>query len=281
MTLCCISEIKLLFLRQIIMTNQGFPQVIDLNVGGSTYTTSLETLTSVPDSLLGQMFSEPSKLPPPPKDSSGRYFLDRDGQLFRFVLDFLRAQKLALPENFAECERLKLEADHFRLPQLARCVSRSMASHKPPHLPPLAGGGDTANHAKNNDEEVKPPREPGYVVLGYRGTFAVGRDGLADVKFRKLARLLVSGQVRLCREAFGETLNESRDPDRGSSSRYTNRFFLKHNSIEQAFDNLQGAGFRMVGCSSSGTSGCGDLKPGMDSEESRWNHYNEFVFARD
>ncbi|KAI0215064.1 BTB/POZ domain-containing protein KCTD8, partial [Lamellibrachia satsuma] len=256
---------------------QGFPQVVDVNVGGSIYTTSLKTLTSVADSLLAQIFSEPSKLPPPPKDSSGRYFLDRDGVLFRYVLDFLRSQKLSLPENFAEYERLKIEADHFRLPQLARNVTRAMALHKPSQLPPV---GDGSNHDKNNDVETKPTQEPGYVVLGYRGTFAVGRDGLADVKFRKLARLLVSGQVRLCREAFGETLNESRDPDRGSSSRYTNRFFLKHNSIEQAFDNLQAAGFRMVGATSSGTSGCGDLKPGMDSEESRWNHYNEFVFAR-
>ena len=263
------------------MTNQGFPQVVDLNVGGSTYTTSLKTLTSVADSLLAQMFSEPSKLPPPPKDSSGRFFLDRDGILFRYTLDFLRSQKLTLPENFNECERLKSEAEYFRLPQLARYVTRSMTTqHKPAHLPPL--GDDTPNHAKNNDEDnAKPAREPGNVVLGYRGTFAVGRDGLADIKFRKVARLLVSGQVRLCREAFGETLNESRDPDRGSSSRYTNRFFLKHNFIEQAFDNLHAAGFRMMSACSSGTNGSGDLKPGMDSEESRWNHYNEFVFTRD
>lgn len=66
-------------------------------------------------------------------------------------------------------------------------------------------------------------------------------------------------------------------------SRYTARFFLKHSSIEQAFDQLQENGFRMTGSAGSGTAGmaAADLKPGMDQEENRWNHYNEFVFVRD
>ena len=34
-------------------------------------------------------------------------------------------------------------------------------------------------------------RETGFIVVGYRGTFAFGRDGgIADVKFRKLWRIL-------------------------------------------------------------------------------------------
>lgn len=40
----------------------------------------------------------------------------------------------------------------------------------------------------------------GYITLGYRGTFAFGRDGQADVKFRKLQRILVHGKAALCRE---------------------------------------------------------------------------------
>ena len=41
------------------------------------------------------------------------------------------------------------------------------------------------------------------------------------------------GRVSLCREAFGETLNESRDPDKGTDDRYSARLFLKHTSIER------------------------------------------------
>ncbi|KZC04151.1 BTB/POZ domain-containing protein KCTD16 [Dufourea novaeangliae] len=126
-------------------------------------------------------------------------------------------------------------------------------------------------------------RTSGYIIVGYRGSFAFGREGLADVKFRKLSRILVCGRVTLCRDVFGETLNESRDPDHGSSDRYTARFFLKHSSIEQAFDMLQEQGFKLAGSCGSGTAGgsAEQLKPGVDSEENRWNHYNEFVFVRD
>ena len=137
--------------------------------------------------------------------------------------------------------------------------------------------------------------EPGFILVGYRGTFQFGRDGLADVKFRKISRILVSGRVSVCREVFGDTLNESRDPDRGTTDhhrsqdhhpdrgttdRYSARFFLKHSFIEQAFDALQDAGFRMVGACGSGTNSSGEVKPGMDSEEHRWSHYNEFAFCR-
>ena len=58
----------------------------------------------------------------------------------------------------------------------------------------------------------------------------------------------------LCREVFGDTLNESRDPDRGGTmDRYTSRFFLKHTSLEQAFDSLLDAGFYLGGCCGTGT----------------------------
>jgi hypothetical protein len=122
----------------------------------------------------------------------------------------------------------------------------------------------------------------GYITVGYRGSFAFGREGLADVKFRKLSRILVCGRVALCRDVFGETLNESRDPDHGMSDRYTSRFFLKHSFIEQAFDMLQDQGFKLVTSCGSATAGGNitELKPGVDFEENRWNHYNEFVFER-
>lgn len=56
----------------------------------------------------------------------------------------------------------------------------------------------------------------------------------ADVNFRKITKLLVCGRVSICRAVFGDTLNEGRDPDRGAGpDRYTSRFFLKHNVLEQ------------------------------------------------
>ena len=106
----------------------------------------------------------------------------------------------------------------------------------------------------------------GYIVVGYRGTFAFGRD-MSDVKFRKLTRILVHGKVNMCKEVFKNSLNDSRDPDRGQDGdRYTARYFLKHTVLEQAFDQLCEAGFRMVGSCASGTSAPNDIqeiKPGQ------------------
>lgn len=270
--------------------------VIELNVGGVVYATTSSTLTRDPNSLLTQMFSSLSLQPNisdandstqlskssaarAHKDSKGRYFIDRDGVLFRYVLDYLRNGKLVLPECFHERDRLRQEADYFRLTGMSSCLQQSDST--------LPVGGSLSPAAV--DITTVPTtlatgssgREPGYIVVGYRGTFAFGRDGgVADVKFRKLWRILVSGRVSLCREVFRDTLNESRDVDRGDGDRYTARFFLKHTFIEQAFDALHEAGFRMVGACGSGTNSAGDVKPGMDTEESKWNHYNEFAFCR-
>lgn len=139
------------------------------------------------------------------------------------------------------------------------------------------------NFVSTNSSPTRTPlgdRGPGYITIGYRGTFAFGRDGLADVKFRKLSRIIICGRVSLCREVFKNTLNESRDPDRGDCDRYTSRFFLKHSFLEQAFDMLQEEGFSLVGCCGSGTNNAGDIKAGLDTEEAKWQHYNEFIFER-
>ena len=44
---------------------------------------------------------------------------------------------------------------------------------------------------------------------------------------------------------FRETLNETRDADRGDDDRYSARFYLKHSFLEQAFDMLIDAGFEL------------------------------------
>ena len=60
---------------------------VKLNIGGSYFETSVQTLTSVPDTMLCAMFSGQFKLE---KDPEGRYFIDRDGTHFDIILNFLR-----------------------------------------------------------------------------------------------------------------------------------------------------------------------------------------------
>ncbi|XP_065913969.1 uncharacterized protein [Dysidea avara] len=64
-------------------------QVIDLNVGGTRYSTSLSTLTKYPESMLGVMFSGRHDLETM-KCNDGSFFIDRDGTHFRHVLNYLR-----------------------------------------------------------------------------------------------------------------------------------------------------------------------------------------------
>ncbi|GFN94258.1 BTB/POZ domain-containing protein kctd12 [Plakobranchus ocellatus] len=316
--------------------------VLELNVGGVFYSTDLATLRREPDSHIAKLFTDPGKVKAM-KDSKGKYFIDRDGVLFRYILDYLRNLKLVLPENFHEKERLKQEAEFFHLPNLV-----SVIESYPRHMSPVlftpasaflnketssssninstgvvagAGAGTAGagkllipqasvtpstrlNKQNSNDSNqgggkvgaadeaggqsatISPApspvndRGPGYITVGYRGTFAFGRDGLADVKFRKMSRIIVCGKVSLCREVFKDTLNESRDPDRGETDRYTSRFFLKHSFLEQAFDMLQEEGFSLVASCGSGTNSAGEVKPGLDTEEAKWQHYNEFIFER-
>ncbi|CAG5121624.1 unnamed protein product [Candidula unifasciata] len=239
--------------------------VVELNVGGVYYSTCLGTLLKEATSHLASLFSEANRHRAV-RDNKGKYFIDRDGVLFRYVLDYLRNLQLVLPENFHEKERLRQEAEFFNLPNLVRIISAYPATTQ-----------------STNSSPARTPvseRGPGYITVGYRGTFAFGRDGLADVKFRKLSRIIICGKVSLCREVFKNTLNESRDPDRGDCDRYTSRFFLKHSFLEQAFDMLQEEGFSLVGSCGSGTNNAGDIKAGLDTEEAKWQHYNEFIFER-
>ncbi|XP_017199394.1 BTB/POZ domain-containing protein KCTD6 isoform X2 [Oryctolagus cuniculus] len=93
---------------------------VTLNVGGHLYTTSLTTLTRYPDSMLGAMFGGDF---PTARDPQGNYFIDRDGPLFRYVLNFLRTSELTLPLDFKEFDLLRKEADFYQIEPLIQCLN--------------------------------------------------------------------------------------------------------------------------------------------------------------
>ncbi|XP_038052324.1 BTB/POZ domain-containing protein KCTD19-like [Patiria miniata] len=71
--------------------------------------------------MLGAIFS--GELDPSVRDATGAYVMDRDGPIFRHVLNFLRQGKLILPEDFKEWDLLASEADFFQIPDLVAAVS--------------------------------------------------------------------------------------------------------------------------------------------------------------
>lgn len=94
-------------------------EIIHLNVGGTIYTTTRSTLSRYPDSMLGAMFRGdiPSRL-----DLNGHYFIDRDGEIFKYVLNFLRSTKLSLPNDFKDYDLLLSEADFYQIRPLIETV---------------------------------------------------------------------------------------------------------------------------------------------------------------
>ena len=57
-------------------------------------------------------------------DEDGRYFIDRDGDIFALVLDFLRSAGESVPQHCPDVlRRLRIDADFYGLEELAaRCT---------------------------------------------------------------------------------------------------------------------------------------------------------------
>ena len=89
-----------------------FSSTIQLNVGGHRFTTSLQTLTKDPNSMLAAMFSGKFEMKP---SEDGAFFIDRDGTHFRFVLNYLRTGKLTLPKGATFLDELAEEAAFYQI----------------------------------------------------------------------------------------------------------------------------------------------------------------------
>ncbi|XP_070571149.1 BTB/POZ domain-containing protein KCTD6-like [Ptychodera flava] len=98
-------------------------EIVNLNVGGTLYTTTRSTLTRHADSMLGAMFS--GRIPSL-RDSDGNYFIDRNGDMFKYILEFLRNSSLHLPEDFKNLAALSAEADFYQIKELIPILSKMM-----------------------------------------------------------------------------------------------------------------------------------------------------------
>ena len=89
-----------------------FSSTVDLNVGGHHFSTSVQTLTKDPNSMLAAMFSGRFEMKP---SKDGSFFIDRDGTHFRFILNYLRNGKLTLPEGATFLKELEEEAEFYQI----------------------------------------------------------------------------------------------------------------------------------------------------------------------
>eukprot|EP00899_Mesostigma_viride_P027218 jgi/Mesvir1/7681/Mv11651-RA.1 len=110
--------------RRLTSTN-GTGKLVELSVGGQVYATTLDTLCKDKGSMLAAMFSGTFPLC---ETSDGHYFIDRDGQRFRHVLNYLRTGTVHLPsENAIQmCEELLEEAEFFILDGLQKLLEERL-----------------------------------------------------------------------------------------------------------------------------------------------------------
>ncbi|KAM7412524.1 hypothetical protein PAMA_020074 [Pampus argenteus] len=92
--------------------------VVQLNVGGRLFSTSLSTLRKHPDSKLAELFGGQPKLH---TDTQGCYFIDRDGSHFGAVLEFLRSDQLP-SDNIQEVHK---EAIYYNIKPLIKRLEES------------------------------------------------------------------------------------------------------------------------------------------------------------
>jgi uncharacterized protein YjbI with pentapeptide repeats len=80
--------------------------------------------------MLSAMFSGRHNLS---QDSSGCYFIDRDGKLFKYILNFLRNLELNLPSNQPHLvAELLLEAEYFQLQTLVSFLKALQSKNEMP-----------------------------------------------------------------------------------------------------------------------------------------------------
>ncbi|XP_061901848.1 BTB/POZ domain-containing protein KCTD16-like [Entelurus aequoreus] len=246
--------------------------VLELNVGGQVYYTRHGTLTAFPNSLLGKLFSnKKGSSNDLSRDFRGRYFIDRDGFLFRYVLDYLRDKQVVLPDHFPERGRLKREADYFQLPDLAKLLSSEESKVFPDDHSDL----DDASTQGSEHRYYSPDRRYGYITVSLKGPTGCKEGDSDPCRARKLPRIFISSRIGLAKEVFGDALNENRDADR-PLDRYMCRFHLKFKHLERAFDMLSESGFHIVACNSSLTSS----SAGNYTDDRLWSNYAQYIFYR-
>eukprot|EP01127_Copromyxa_protea_P000503 TRINITY_DN10421_c0_g1_i1.p1 TRINITY_DN10421_c0_g1~~TRINITY_DN10421_c0_g1_i1.p1 ORF type:complete len:335 (+),score=63.58 TRINITY_DN10421_c0_g1_i1:134-1138(+) len=136
--------------------------VICLNVGGKELATYKSVLCSRPDSVLAAMFSGRH---PFMKDKKGRYFIDRNGEVFSYILDYLRSGLLIYPSDDSLKKRMKDDMIFFGL------------------LPPFTPFADSAIVTEESDTEKLEKLFPSLTKtkLLYRAS----RDGWSSSDFHR------------------------------------------------------------------------------------------------
>ncbi|XP_043474501.1 BTB/POZ domain-containing protein kctd15 isoform X1 [Leptopilina heterotoma] len=230
---------------------------VHIDVGGTIYTSSLETLTKYPESRLAKLFN--GSIPIVLDSLKQHYFIDRDGGMFRHILNFMRNSRLLIPDNFADLDLLLEEARYFDIAPMCRQLEQmkkdrikngatTSSPSPPPSLSGGRGGGGGGIIPPIRDQEK---RNESYECVALHVSPDLGE------------RVMLSGGRTLLDEVFPESTQAVIDARSGvawhqQDARHVIRFplngYCKLNSV-QAITRLLNAGFNVVASNGGGVDG--------------------------
>lgn len=97
--------------------------VINLNVGGQVFETTVEVLTKDPYSILAALCRKKSPVEYQSLSSGRLFFLDRDWWIFRHLLSFLRSE--ILPNDLDTLKELYKESIYYRVEALQKAIENT------------------------------------------------------------------------------------------------------------------------------------------------------------
>ncbi|XP_040566338.1 BTB/POZ domain-containing protein KCTD3 [Lepeophtheirus salmonis] len=92
-------------------------EIVDLNVGGTSFSTSKSTLTSIPDTFFSALISDRLTSA---RDKNGAIFIDRDPDLFKIILNYLRTRRIFGNLEKPVLKALFYEAEFYSILPLVR-----------------------------------------------------------------------------------------------------------------------------------------------------------------
>lgn len=219
------------------------------------------------------------------------YFIDRDGKMFRHVLNFLRTNHLCVPDGFEEIDLLLEEARFYDIPAMVKSLenlrrerggngnSGSSSSHRKNrsgHVGSSASGGGSGstgcNGGNNNNNAAASSTSGLFLDRNGHELDRGSDDSVPEHGYQILAlnispdlgeRIMVSGERALVEEIFSEIAQALMDARSGvawnmSDARHVIRFplngYCKLNSL-QTIKRLLNHGFKIVASSGGGVEG--------------------------
>ncbi|XP_018579446.1 BTB/POZ domain-containing protein kctd15 isoform X2 [Anoplophora glabripennis] len=224
---------------------------VHIDVGGTIYTSSLETLTKYPESKLAKLFN--GSIPIVLDSLKQHYFIDRDGGMFRHILNFMRNSRLLIPDNFQDLDLLLEEAKYFEIAPMVRHLEQMKKERikngvvSPSTLKSLTG--DSSGHTQRNS--FRQGGQETYECVALHVSPDLGE------------RIMLSGDRSLLDEVFPETNQAVMDVRSGvawnqQDAHHVIRFplngYCKLNSM-QVITRLLNAGFKIAASNGGGVEG--------------------------